>query len=173
MSDRASRTALIVSLLVNAFLAAALVAGGIYLTNAMAERANWRQRTPLAVLARDLDPSIRDQLHKSMREAALSASVDFHEAHAARKDAVDHLNAPTVDAAAVEADLAKARAAEDRGRAKIEAGFIAFVASQPQPVRAKLAAVLLGRNSMRLNGPGHGGPPPPHDGVQPPPPPGR
>jgi uncharacterized membrane protein len=167
MSNRTLKTALIVSLLANAFLTAALVAGGIYLSNATAERGNWRQRTPLAVLARDLDPPVRDQLHKSMREVALSASADFHEARAARKDAVDHMNAPTVDAAAVEADLAKARAAEDRGRAKLEAGFVAFAASQPQPVRAKLAAVLLGRNSMRLNGRGHGEPP------LPPPTPGR
>jgi uncharacterized membrane protein len=173
MSNRASKTALVVSLLVNAFLAAALVAGAIYLSNAMAERANLHQRTPLAVVAKDLDPAVRDQLHNSMRDVALSASADFHEAHAARKDAVDHLVAPTVDTAAIEADLAKARAAEDRGRAKIEAGFVAFVTSQPQPVRAKLAAVLLGRNSMRLNGHGHGGPPPPQDGVPPPPAPGR
>ena len=172
MSDRASKTALIVSLLVNAFLAAALVAGAVYLSNAMAERANWRKRTPLAVVAKDLDPSVRDQLHQSMRQAALSASADFHEAHAARKDAFGHLAAPTVDTAAIEADLAKARAAEERGRAKIEAGFVAFARSQPQPVRAKLAAVLLGRNSMRLNGHGHGEPPPPRDGV-PPPAPGR
>jgi uncharacterized membrane protein len=168
MSDRASKTALIVSLLVNAFLAAALAAGAIYLSNGMAERANLHQHTPLAMLARNLDPSVRDQLHNSMRQVALSASADFNEAHAARKDAADHLVAPTVDRAAIEADLAKARAAEDRGRAKVEAGFVAFVTSQPQPVRAKLAAVLLGRNSMRLNG--HGGPPPPHDGALPPPP---
>jgi uncharacterized membrane protein len=172
MSERGLRIALVVSLLTNTFLAAALAAGAIYLSNEMALRANLHQRTPLAMLARDLDPHLRDQLRNSMREAALSAASDFQGAHAARKDAVDRLNAQTPDMAAVEADLAKARAAEDQGRAKIEHGFLAFVATQPQPVRAKLAAVLLGRNSMRLNRPGDGGPPP-RDGAIPPAPPGR
>jgi len=170
MSDRVLKTALIISLLVNAFLAAAVVGGAIYLVNAMAERANLHQRTPLALVARDLDPSTRDALHKSMREVALSAAADFHEAHAARKDAVDQLSAQAVDKVAVEADLAKARAAEERGRSKVEAGFVAFAASQPQPVRAKLAVVLFGRNPMRPNGRGRGEPPPPHDGALPPPP---
>ena len=173
MNDRALKTALIVSLLVNAFLAAAVVAGAFYLFNALAERANLHQRMPLAFLARDIDPSIHDQLRQSMRDVALSAAPDFHEAHAARKDAVDLMSAETVDSAAVDADLAKARVAEDRGRAKVEAGFVAFAAVQPQPVRAKLAGVLLGRNSMRLNGPGHGEPPPPHSDILPPPPAGR
>jgi uncharacterized membrane protein len=171
MNDRALKTALIISLLVNAFLAAAAVGGAVYLSNAMAEqRAMLRRHTPLAVLSQALDPSVRDQLRKSMAEVAQSASSDFHAAHAARKQAADQLSAPTVDTAAVEGDLASARANENRGRAKVEAGFVAFVVSQPQPVRAKLATVLLGRNSMRLNGQCHGGPPP-HDGGAPPPPP--
>lgn len=167
MNDRTLKTALIISLLVNAFLAAAVVAGVVYLSNA--ERF-MHQHTPLAAVVRGLDPSTRDQLRRSMPP---SAWADFREARAARKDAVDHLSAQTVDSAAVDADLAKARAAEDRGRAKVETGFVAFAKSQPLPVRAKLATVLLGRNSMRMNLPGHGGPPPPHDGFPPPPPPGQ
>lgn len=173
MTDRALKSALIVSLLVNAFLAAAAAAGAIYLSNALSERASLRRHTPLGMLAKELDPPVRDQLRQSMRDVALSAAPDFHEAHVARKDAVDHLNAETVDDAVVEADLAKARGAEDRGRAKVENGFVAFVKTQPQPVRAKLAVVLLGRNSMRLNGDCHRGPPGPHDGAVPPPPPGQ
>ena len=168
MNDRSLNTALIVSLLVNAFLAAAVVAGVVYMFTAMAERPNPRLHTPLAALVRDLDPSTRDQLRRSM---PASAWADFREARAARKDAYDHLSAQTVDTATVDADLAKARAAEDRGRAKVESGFVDFAKSQPQPVRAKLGTVLLGRNSMRLKGPGLGEPPPPHDGVLPPPPP--
>lgn len=173
MNDRALKSVLLVSLLVNAFLAAAAAAGAIYLFHVMSEHANMRQHTPLAMLSRDLDPPVRDQLKRSMGEVAPFANPDFREARAARKDAVDHLNAPSVDEALVEADLAKARVAEDRGRAKVENGFVHFAKTQPQPMRARLATVLLGRNSMRLNGPGHGGPPPPHDGVLPPPPPGR
>lgn len=173
MTDRALKSALIVSLLVNAFLAAAAAAGAIYLSNAMSERASQRQHTPLGMIARQLDRPARDQLRLSMRDVALSAASDFHEAHVARRDAVDHLSAQTVDEAVVEADLAKAREAEDRGRAKVENGFVAFAKTQPQPVRAKLATVLLGRNSMRLSGDCHRGPPPPHDGAMPPPPRGQ
>src|SRR6202008_2586631 len=107
-NDRALKSALIVSLLVNAFLAAAAAAGAGYLFHVMSEHANLRQRTPLAMLAKDLDPPVRDQLKQSMGGVALSANPDFREARAARKDAVDHLNAPSVDEAVVEADLAKA-----------------------------------------------------------------
>jgi uncharacterized membrane protein len=173
MKDRVLKSALVVSLLANAFLAAAAAAGAIYLFHVMSEHANMRQHTPLAMMARELDPSVRDDLKRSMGEVAQSATSDFREARAARKDAVDQLNAPSVDEALVETDLAKARAAEDRGRAKVENRLVAFAKTQPQPVRAKLAMVLLSRNSMHMNGPGHGGPPPPHDGFMPPPPPGQ
>lgn len=169
MNDRGLRTALIVSLLVNAFLAAAAAAGAIYLSNIIFERANMRQHTPLGMLAREVDPSVRDQLRQNMHEVALTAAPDFQEARAARRDAVEQMRAQTVDSAAVQADLVKARAAEDRGHAKVEDGFVAFAKTQPQAVRAKLAAVLFGRNSMRMNGPGRGGPPPHGDGVMPPP----
>lgn len=170
MTDRLLKSALIVSLFVNAFLAAAAAAGAIFLFHVMSEHADMRRHTPLWLLARELDPPVRDQLRRSMRDVALSASADFREAHAARKDAFDHLSAQTADEALVDADLARARAAEDRGRVKVENGFVAFVKTQPQPVRAKLATVLLSRNSMRMSGDCHRGPPPPHDGVSPPPP---
>jgi uncharacterized membrane protein len=177
MNDRALRTALIISLLINAFLAAATAAGGVYISTVLGERASLRQQhTPLAVIARELDPSVRAQLKANMRSVALSAAPDFQEAHAARRAAGDLASAPTFDAAAVEAQLAKARAAEDRGRARLEQGFVEFLKAQPQPTRATLAKVLAGRGSFRMGphpgdpGHGHGGPPPPEAGGPPPPP---
>jgi uncharacterized membrane protein len=178
MNDRAIRTALIISLLINAFLAAATAAGGVYISTVLDERANMRQHTPLAVAARDLDPSVRAQLKARMHDIALSAAPDFQEARAARKQAADLVGAPNLDAAAVDAELAKARAAEARGRARLETGMVEFLKTQPQATRAKLAKVLAGRGSFHLGphpggpgGPGrdHGGPPSP-DGPPPPPP---
>lgn len=177
MNDRALRTALIISLLINAFLAAATAAGGVYISSVLGERANLRQQhTPLAIAAQDLDPQVKSQLKDSMRSVALAAAPDFQEAHAARREAGELASAPTLDAAAVEARLAKARVAEERGRERLETGLVEFMKTQPQPVRAALARVLRGRGTFHIiphsDGPGHDGPPP-HEGGPPPPPPER
>lgn len=179
MNDRVLKIALIVSLLVNAFLAAAAAAGGFYLAGVIGERSGFRQHTPLAMVAHELDPAVQAQLKQSMRGVALSAAPDFSEARAARKRALELAGAPAFDAAAVQAELAKARAAEDRGRARLENGFIDFLKTQPQPTRTKLAKVLSARASLRLGPHGPGGfggprgpegPPPDHEGPPPPPP---
>jgi uncharacterized membrane protein len=180
MSDGSLKTALIISLLVNAFLAAAAVAGAVYLYGAVGEHASLRQKTPLAMAARDLDPKVRDDLRQTMRSLALSAAPDFQEARAARKHAVELLSAPTFDAPTVEAELTKAREAENRGRAKLENGLVDFLKTQPQATRATVARAIPGRASLHFGGPrhfgpggpGHDGPPPPDD-RGPPPPPGQ
>lgn len=174
MTDRALKTALITSLLINAFLAAAVAAGGVYISSAFGERANLRQQhTPLAVVARELDPAARAQLKEAFRSVALTAAPDFREAHAARQQAADLAGASTLDAVAVEAQLAQARAAEERGRARLENGLVEFMKSQPQPTRITLATALKGRGSFRLGPRPSDGSPAPQGANPPPPQPGR
>jgi uncharacterized membrane protein len=177
MSDRAVKIALIVSLLGNAFLAVAMAVGGyLIITDLSEQRAFVRQKTPLAMIARDLDPADRDQLRQQMRSLALGAAmVDIRESRAARKHAADLAGAPNFDKAAIAAELEKARASENRARTLLENGLLEFMQSKPQATRAILAKMLLGRGSMRMGGPGRGlhpdAPPPEGDGG--PPPPGR
>jgi uncharacterized membrane protein len=150
------------------------------MATAFGERASLRQKTPLATVAHDLPDDVRMKLRQHMRGVALTVSADFSEAHADRKQAADLAGAATFDRTAIAAELDKARVAENRGRAKLEDGFLQFLQTQPQPTRVTLAKALLGRGSMRMNGPGRGGPrpdpdgPPPRgpDGGPPPPPPG-
>jgi uncharacterized membrane protein len=160
MSDRAVKIALVVSLLGNAFLAVAMAVGGfLIITDLNEQRQFVRQKTPLAIIARDLDEGERDQLRQHMRQVALTAAADMREAHDARKHAADLAGAPNFDKATIAADLDKARVAENRTRTHLENGLLDFMESKPQATRAVLAKMLLGRGSMRMGGPGHGPPP--------------
>lgn len=175
MTDRTVKIALIISLLLNVCLTVAAFVGGYFIMSEFSERSNLHQRTPLAQAARELDDADRAKLKQSMRAVALTAAPDFREAREARKQAVDATSAAKFDRSAIAADLEKARAAENRGRAKLEDGFLNYLQAQPQPTRAKLAKVLMGRANLRMGGPGRGGPfggPPPGgpDGAPPPPP---
>jgi uncharacterized membrane protein len=170
MSDRGSKTLLTVSLLGNAFLAAALVSGVVYVNMAMGERASLHPKTPLATIARDIDPAVRAQLEQKMRAAGLSAAPDFQAARAARKRAADLASQPNFDRTAAQAAIDEALVDEQHGRTKVESALLDFLQTQNQQTRVTLSRALAVHASLRMGPRGpHGGPHGGPGGLMPPP----
>jgi uncharacterized membrane protein len=84
-----------------------------------------------------------------MRARALEAAPDFREAREARRRAAQLAAAPEFDRKAIEAELARADAAGGRGRAKLQAAMLDFMAPLPADQRAQIAPVLQGRHLLR------------------------
>jgi uncharacterized membrane protein len=150
MRSNPLKIALAVSVLTNAILAAAVVAGVVNFSQALKEGDRQRQHTPLGGVEQQLDPPLRARLKDSMRAVALTAKPDFLEARAARRHAAELAAAPSFDRVATESELIKARAAEERFRARMESGLLDFMQQQSPETRATLAKVLRGRSPLRM-----------------------
>ncbi|MBU1347852.1 MAG: periplasmic heavy metal sensor [Alphaproteobacteria bacterium] len=100
-----------------------------------------------------LRPEARGPVREALRAAGLRAHPDFKESRQARRDAVAAAAADPYDAARVGALLAQSRAAEERGRAKLEADALAILATLEPADRAAFAQIL---NSRSKGGGGRG-----------------
>ena len=92
-----------------------------------------------------MDPAVRDRVRTAMRASALAAKPDFEAARAARRQAVELAAAPTLDPAAVTAALDASRAAELRGRTRLEADAVALLATLEPADRAAMSQILKRR----------------------------
>lgn len=110
-------------------------------------------RGPLREVLQELDPAVRDRVKASLRESALAARPDFEAARAARRRAVELAQASTLDAVAVRAALEDSRAAEIRGRARLEADAVALLETVPAKDRPALSRILQRRGSGKGDGP--------------------
>lgn len=161
MTSKSLKIALAVSVALNLFA----VAGGVtYVVNRdRIERRIEDQRRPgregpLAEVLADLDPAVRQRVRTSLRESALAARPDFEAARAARREAIDIAGQPTLDAARVESLLEQSRAAEMRGRARLENGAVAVLATLTPEERKALAPILQRKGNARravAHGPDH------------------
>ncbi len=148
MSSRAWKIALAVSVALNVFAVGAGVAAWTGIKRHEARVAEMRapaQRGPLREILAEMDPAVRDRVRTSMRASALAAKPDFEAARAARRQAVELAAAPTLDAAAVTAALDASRAAELRGRARLEADAVALLGSLEPADRAAMSQILKRR----------------------------
>jgi uncharacterized membrane protein len=102
-----------------------------------------------------------------MRAQALDAAPDLREAGEARREAARLMAADQYDATAVAAALARARAADGRARARIDATLASRLAEFSPEERAVFARVMM-RGPDRRGGRGRRGG---RDGRGPPPPP--
>ncbi len=161
MTSKSLKIALAVSVALNLFA----VAGGItYVVNRdRIERRIEDQRRPgregpLAEVLADLDPTVRQRVRTALRESALAARPDFEAARAARREAIDIAGQPTLDATRVESLLEQSRAAEMRGRTRLESGAVAVLATLTPEERKALAPILQRKGSARraaAHGPDH------------------
>jgi uncharacterized membrane protein len=161
MTSKSLKIALAVSVALNLFA----VAGGVtYVVNRdRIERRIEDQRRPgregpLAEVLADLDPAVRQRVRTSLRESALAARPDFEAARAARREAIDVAGQPTLDAARVESLLEQSRAAEMRGRTRLENGAVAVLATLTPEERKALAPILQRKGAARravAHGPDH------------------
>ncbi len=158
-SPRALKIALAASVALNLFA----IAGGVtlWVTKTKAEskieaaQVPGRQSTFRDILA-GMEPEARDRVRSAFRASAMAARPDFEASRAARRQAVELMRGPNPDASAANALLDQSRAAEMRGRARLEHDATAVLVTLDPDDRQALAAILSRRKG--------GGAPDPHKG---------
>lgn len=165
MTNRSLIIALIASVALNLFAVAA--ATTLWITrdtveDRVAEQRRPGRRVPMMAIIETMEPSVRDRVRQAMRASALAARPDFEDARAARRSAVEMAGAETYDPAAVSALLDRSRAAELRGRQRLERDMIRLLGSLDPDDRAALAPALArsgGRGGRGERGPRAEAPP--------------
>ena len=152
MTSKTLKIALAVSVALNVFAVAGAVT---YVVNRdRIERKIEDQRRPgregpLAEVLADLDPAVRDRVRSALRESALAARPDFEAARAARREAIDVAGQPTLDAVRVQSLLDQSRAAEMRGRTRLENGAVAVLGTLTPDERKALTPILQRKGDAR------------------------
>lgn len=164
MNSRALTIAVIISVALNLF--AVTAATTVWVTrdqvdSRVAEQRRPGRRVPMMAIAESFDPAVRDRVRQTMRDSALAARPDFEAAREARRDAVEMAGAENFDPSAVTALLEQSRAAELRGRERLERDMVTLLATLEPEDRAALAPALTrsggprgGRGDRRLRGDG-------------------
>ncbi|GAA0648961.1 periplasmic heavy metal sensor [Brevundimonas lenta] len=166
MSPKALKIALAASVALNLFAVAAgatLVVGKSRVEHRIeSERRSPRDRSPMMVVSR-LDPEVRERVRTALKASALAVKPDFEEARQKRRQAVALAGSPEFDPALARALLDQSRAAELRGRARLEGDAVALLATLDADDRAAFSEILTrrGRVDLRDRGRDPGGPPPP------------
>ncbi|MGI4879729.1 MAG: periplasmic heavy metal sensor [Janthinobacterium lividum] len=138
---RKLHVALAVSLILNLFLAGALVAGVVSVRSG----AGMINAGSLRVAGAELPMSERRPFRMALREARAAMRPTIVEARVAKAEAAALLRRSEVDQAAVNASLDRARIADMAIRAAVERRAVAFAATLPPADRAKLADAVQRR----------------------------
>lgn len=142
------RIALAVSVLLNLFLAGALVAGTVLLRSG----GRMINAGSLRIAGAELPVGERRPFRVALREARRAVHPTILTSRAAKAEAAVLLRQPAIDQTAVIAALDRARAADMAVRAAVERRAVAFAATLPPSDRAKLADAMQ-RRAIRT-GPG-------------------
>jgi uncharacterized membrane protein len=142
MDPRTERAALIVSLSLNLFLAAAFIAVFIWGAQLLPTGG---QPGPLRQIARSLDPAHRHALIAVLQAQGRAMRPETQRLRALRQDAWRALEAPDFDPAKVKAELAEARALNQDASGKVQDSLIDFAAALPIDQRASLGRAMLAR----------------------------
>ena len=135
------RIAVAISVVLNLFLAAALIAGYVSL------RINSRMINAgsLRIAGSELPVALRKPFRAALRETRRSMQPTILEGRAAKAEAASLLRQPTVDEPATNGALDRARAADMAVRAAVERRAVAFASALPLSDRAKLAEAIQRR----------------------------
>jgi len=157
LNARTLKIALAASVALNLF---ALAAGATLLVG----RANVERRIeaqhraprdhPFMTLVEGLDPAVRDRVRDTLRASARAARPDFEETRLKRRQATALARSADFDPAEVSALLEQSRAAELRGRARLEEDAVALLGTLEPDDRAALSEILTrrGRTVVRDKG---------------------
>ena len=158
MSPRVLKIALICSVALNLFAAAAVTT--LFVTRAQVEDRVAAQHRPARTgspmrLVEQLDPAVRERVRDALRASALAARPDFEEARLKRRQTVEMSQSETFDAARARSLLEQSRVAEMRGRARLEADAVALLATLEPDDRKALSEILTrrGRRSSQQGAP--------------------
>jgi uncharacterized membrane protein len=140
--------ALAISVGINLFAAtAALTAlsGQRTIERALEDRPSTLSRPSARELLASLEPEVRREVRRGLRDAGLAARPDFQAARQARAEALQAAQAEPFDRDRIEALLATSRQAEARGRARLEGDALALMETLEPEDRRAVAALLAGR----------------------------
>jgi len=137
--------ALAVSVLINVFLAGALIAGYV----SVRQGGGPINAGALRIAGSELPQSERRPFRMALREARRAMHPAVLDARAAKAEAATLLRQPNVDQVAVMAALDRARAADGLVRAAVERRAVAFAAGLPPADRARLSDAMLRRAQVR------------------------
>ena len=147
-STRTLKIALAVSVALNLFA----VAGGvtIWVTKSKADDRIHASRSPgreasFREIVSGMDPAVRERVTARFRASAMAAKPDFEQSRNARRQAIELSKAETFDPVAVAALLDQSRAAEIRGRTRLERDAIAQLATMDLKDRQALSAIFSRR----------------------------
>jgi len=135
------RTALAVSIVLNLFLAGALVAGVVSLR----EGRLMINAGSLRIAGAELPRAARHPFRMALREARRSVQATIAASRAAKAEAATLLQQPVVDPAAVNAALDRARVADMAVRAAVERRAVSYAVTLPAAERATLADAMKRR----------------------------
>ncbi|WP_426037187.1 periplasmic heavy metal sensor [Brevundimonas sp. DC300-4] len=147
--------ALAASVAVNLFAATAAytaLTGQDRIERRMDGKAGDEYRASPRELVAALDPEVRGRVRQALRDAGLAARPDFQQARAARRQAIAAAAAEPYDPVLVERLLDQSRAAEIRGRRRLEADTLTILGTLEPAERAAFAQIL-----RRGKGGGDGG----------------
>lgn len=155
MSPHRLRILLIGSLTLNVFLLGGIGGGALmWLRTDQASPSTASPPSPrgLRLVGASLSPEHRQPFRRALRETRRASAALVDESRAGRAEAARLLARPTVDQAAVNAALARARTADLALRARLEERAVAFAATLPQAERGALAEGLARRRAARQAG---------------------
>lgn len=158
MSNR-WKVAIAVSLALNLFLVGLVVGSLLIGARLLGERSEFRRGrgSDLAAAFQALPEARRQALRDIMRAQALDAAPDLREAAGARREAMRLIAAEPYDAAAVTQALERARLADGRARARIDATLASRLTELSPQERAVFARVMM-RGPQRMMMRRRGGP---------------
>lgn len=150
MNSRSWKALIVGSVLLNVFLLGAIAGGawrwvaahGTLHSLMQMETARPGPRVALRFATDDLSPERREQFVEALRAARREGRADAREAREDRRAVLDLLAAPTLDRAALDAALARTRAADSALRAKVESGVADYAATLTPDERLKFAEGL-------------------------------
>jgi uncharacterized membrane protein len=158
VSRRTLLILLFVSLALNLFVLGA-VAGATFLPQLFHPH---RPPAPFMAAGRALSPAQAEAYREALSSQAMAVRGDLREARRLRRDAWLRLGAEPMDAAAITAELDKARGLEGDARAAVDRRILDFASRLPAADRAKLGQALAvpPHHGMWRSAPPPGGPPP-------------
>ena len=140
--------ALAVSVAVNLFAATAAytaLTGQDRIERRMDDRAREDRRPPTREMVAALSPDARVRVRQALRDAGMAARPDFQQSREMRRQAIAAAAAEPYDAARVKALLDQSRAAEIRGRQRLEADALVILGTLEPADRAIFAQILNNR----------------------------
>ena len=144
MNPNTLKIALAASVALNLFAVAAgvtVMVGQARIENRV-ESQNRGARVPFHIMLQSMDSAERDRVRQELRATAMASRPDFDEARTARRAAIAAAGATDFDAAEVRTLLDQSRAAELRGRTRLENDAVTVLGTLDVENRRALSAIL-------------------------------